>query len=470
MPDPDILTIAKGTVVAPAGCGKTHLIIDAIQRHEFDKPILVLTHTNAGVAALRHRLQELSVPKHKYRLTTIDGWAIRLASTFPMRSGYSAGAKPKSPNYLKIRQATWKLLKESHVAELIVASYSMILVDEYQDCSYNQHAIVYFAAKCLPTCLLGDPLQSIFGFGDDRLAHWDDEVCKHFPLSGELTTPWRWRNADNEELGNWLLSARQTLIDRRPIDISNSPESVRWTKLEGDKEDHKRLVTAARCKHKSKGETTLVIGDSRSAPSRYRIAKSVPGIVTVEPVELKDLTKFASTLELGDGHSLEETLEFAKSVLTNVDVKGTIQRVKSLTSGRATKPATEMELAAIDLHDTPTLPNVANLLSACSKQTECRNYRPAVSRSCLQAISMCTPSNDVGFEEAAILVREQNRAVGRQLPRNAIGSTLLLKGLEADHVVVLNADQLDAKNLYVAMTRGSKTVTLCSKTRALNPK
>lgn len=54
-----------------------------------------------------------------------------------------------------------------------------------------------------------------------------------------------------------------------------------------------------------------------------------------------------------------------------------------------------------------------------------------------------------------------------QLPKTAIGSTLLLKGLEADHVVVLNADKLDAKNLYVAMTRGAKTVTLCCKTQTI---
>lgn len=310
-------------------------------------------------------------------------------------------------------------------------------------------------------------MQAIFGFGDDRLAHWKDEVCKHFPIQGELTTPWRWRNENSEKLGDWLLSSRQSLAEGRPLDIANSPESVRWVKLEGDHDDYKRLVSAARCKHKTPDETSLVIGDSRSASSRYRIAKNVPGIVTVEPVDLKDLTLFASLLELGDGHSLEETLDFASGVLTNVDVKGTLARIKSIKLGRAKNPPTEMEMVAIELQDNPTLPNVAKLLSACSNQAECRNFRPAVLRSCLRAISMCSPSTEVSFEEAAIQVREQNRAVGRQLPKTAIGSTLLLKGLEADHVVVLNADKLDAKNLYVAMTRGAKTVTLCCKTQTI---
>ncbi|MAT66666.1 MAG: DNA helicase UvrD, partial [Gammaproteobacteria bacterium] len=71
--------------------------------------------------------------------------------------------------------------------------------------------------------------------------------------------------------------------------------------------------------------------------------------------------------------------------------------------------------------------------------------------------------------EAAIRVREQNRLVGRPLPRRAVGSTLLLKGLEAEVAVILNASALDARNLYVAMTRGSKNLTVCAPSPVLNP-
>jgi transposase InsO family protein len=69
------------------GCGKTHLIARALTRHSGPKPILVLTHTNAGVAALRGRLDRLQVPRASYRLATLDGWAMRLIATFPGRSG-----------------------------------------------------------------------------------------------------------------------------------------------------------------------------------------------------------------------------------------------------------------------------------------------------------------------------------------------------------------------------------------------
>ncbi len=469
MAEPDLLTIDRGLIVAPAGCGKTHLITEALRRHEHEKPILVLTHTNAGVAALRHRLIGLSVPKSAYRVATIDGWAMRLVSTFPERSNYDAGAYPKRPDYLKIRRAGWSLLKAGHVTDILKANYSRLLVDEYQDCSLNQHGVVYYAAAHFPTCVLGDPMQAIFGFGGDGLADWEEHVCKHFPLKGQLNTPWHWRNADNEILGEWLLKSRKLLQEGTPIDLSKAPEPVRWVQLFGDREEHQRLVDAARCKYKAKGETTLVIGDSRSAASRYQIAKNVPGIITVEPVDLKDLTTFALTLDLNDGHAVSHTLEFASSVTTNVGVKAAMARLETLSAGREKNPASDMEKAAINLEQDPTLANVAKLLSECSRQTECRTFRPAVLRACLRAISTSAASVDVSFEDAAIQVREENRAIGRQLPQNAIGSTLLLKGLEADHVIVLNAYELDAKNLYVAMTRGAKTVTLCSPKVVLQP-
>jgi superfamily II DNA or RNA helicase len=36
----DLLDIKRGTVTAPAGCGKTHLIAEAIAKGKADKPIL----------------------------------------------------------------------------------------------------------------------------------------------------------------------------------------------------------------------------------------------------------------------------------------------------------------------------------------------------------------------------------------------------------------------------------------------
>ena len=55
--------------------------------------------------------------------------------------------------------------------------------------------------------------------------------------------------------------------------------------------------------------------------------------------------------------------------------------------------------------------------------------------------------------EAAVQVREQSRLIGRPLAKRTVGSTLLLKGLEADVAVILNPGLMDSQHLYVAMTR-----------------
>lgn len=90
----DLFAIRRGSVTAPAGCGKTHLIATSLLRHEDKKPVLILTHTNAGVIALRTRLTHLGVPASAYRVLTMDGWAMRLTSTFPARSGLKSERPP----------------------------------------------------------------------------------------------------------------------------------------------------------------------------------------------------------------------------------------------------------------------------------------------------------------------------------------------------------------------------------------
>jgi DNA helicase-2/ATP-dependent DNA helicase PcrA len=90
-----------------------------------------------------------------------------------------------------------------------------------------------------------------------------------------------------------------------------------------------------------------------------------------------------------------------------------------------------------------------------------------VLRTCLKALQSCEGAGGNAFHEAALAAREQNRLVGRPLPRRAVGSTLLLKGLEADVSVVLDASLLNAKNLYVAMTRGAHRLVVCSSASTL---
>jgi DNA helicase-2/ATP-dependent DNA helicase PcrA len=466
----DLLATNRATVTAPAGCRKTHLIAKALTRHGEAKPILVLTHTNAGVVALRGRLDRERVPAKAYRLCTIDGWAMRLISTFPQRSGHSPTlldlANPTS-DYPSIRVAATKLLKAGHVNNILAASYARLIVDEYQDCSVRQHALVSWAAQVLPTCVLGDPMQAIFGFGSDALAKWE-EVCAYFPLAGELFTPWRWINAGAEPLGRWLLEIRGKLLRGEPIDLRKAPAEVTWVHLDGT-EDHQRSLVAARTRAPNDEGCVLIIGDSKNPEGQRQFASQTPGAVTVEAVDLKDLVIFARDFDLAAADALERLAKFGQSVMTNAGAAELIQRVQSLARGTARKPPTNVEAAALAFSQAPSYRVAVEVLVEMNKQAGVRTHRPPVLRGCIKALNLCDGPDGLSFHEAAIRMREQNRLIGRPLPRRAVGSTLLLKGLEAEVAVILNPGIMNARNLYVAMTRGSKSLVICSATPVLNP-
>lgn len=469
--DIDLLAINRGTVTAPAGCGKTHLIAEALTRHGSGKPILVLTHTNAGVVALRGRLDLAGVPAKTYRLSTIDGWAMRLISTFPKRSAHNADllqlANPRT-DYPKIRVAAAQLLQEGHINDILAASYARLIVDEYQDCSILQHAVVAYAAQTLLTCVLGDPMQAIFGFGGDDLAKWDEHVCSYFPLAGELATPWRWINAGADQLGRWLLDVRNKLLRGEPIDLRRAPDGVSWVELDGT-EDHQRRLRAARVRPPDGQGCVLIIGDSTNPDGQRQVASQTPGATTVEAVDLRDLVAFARTFDINAPDALERLANFAQSVMRNVGAADMVRRVQSLMCGTARNPPTDAEAVALSFARTPSHRAAVDVLVEIGKQAGVSAHRPAVLRACIKALQLCGGTDRLSFHDAAIRMREQNRLMGRPLPKRAVGSTLLLKGLEAEVAVILNAGALDARNLYVAMTRGSKALIVCAPSPVLNP-
>lgn len=466
----DLLTINRGTVTAPAGCGKTHLIADALKRHSDSKPILVLTHTNAGVAALRTRLDREGVASGSYRLETIDGWAIRLISRFPAKSGHDPrilDLADQRNDYPNIRKAAANLLASGHITDVLKASYSRLFVDEYQDCSQPQHVIAAWIAQTLPTAVLGDPLQAIFGFGSDGLADWNNDVLTYFPLAGELDTPWRWINAQSQPLGQWLLGVRAQLLQGQPVDLQQAPAGVDWVHLDGT-DDHNRCLQAARVNPPGNIGSVLVLGDSMSPQSQQRIANQTPGAVTVEAVHLNDLVSFARSFDPSSADALQSLLDFAKSVMRNSGATAMMQRVSSLQNGTAHNPATDAENAALAFLAAPSFGAAANVLVEINKQSGVSVHRPAVLRACLRALQACESAGG-NLLDAAVKMREQNRLLGRPLPKRAVGSTLLLKGLEAEVAVILNASQLNARHLYVAMTRGSKALVICAQSPVLTP-
>lgn len=465
----DLLSVKRGSVVAPAGCGKTQLIANALKNRDAKKPALVLTHTNSGVAALRARLEQLGVSPRSYRLSTIDGFAIRLISTFPERSGHDPNIIIRSqPVYREIRQHALTMLSARHVDDIVEASYDRLFVDEYQDCSGVQHAIVSHLACIVPTCVVGDPMQAIFTF-NDALPDWDGEVCATFPVVGELKEPWRWKNAGTEKFGRWLLEIREALLQRESVDLNGAPAEVEWIQLDGTQQDHVKKRAACRANPPGGQGSVLIVGNSRMPDQQQKFASETPGAVTVEAVDLRDLIGFSQRLDLEADNAISVIAQFAETMMTNVGAADLISRVNIILRGTARRQPSDVENSAIAFHHERTYRRALDLLIEINREAGVRIFRPALLRATRRALELSCGAERITFPEAAIRIREQNRILGRTLPKRAVGSTLLLKGLEAEVVVILDGDEMNARNLYVAMTRGSKKMLMCSRDRVLTP-
>jgi DNA helicase-2/ATP-dependent DNA helicase PcrA len=211
------------------------------------------------------------------------------------------------------------------------------------------------------------------------------------------------------------------------------------------------------------------LGDNYPATHR-RIASQTPGAITVEAVDLRDLVGFAQKLDFSKPDAaLQQVLEFAGELMNGVGAADVLQRVQVLLRGTARTEPSDIERAALAFREAANVKTAAELLSTISASPGVRAYRTGVLRAAFRALSQCDDTPGNSFAEAAIRVREQNRLVGRPLAKRSVGSTLLLKGLEAEVAVVLYADDMNARNLYVALTRGSKKLVVCSKSKTLTP-
>ena len=175
---------------------------------------------------------------------------------------------------------------------------------------------------------------------------------------------------------------------------------------------------------------------------------------------------FADNFSFSDPTAGDDIVEFAASTMTGIGPVQLKRRVASHLAETARTPVTALENAALLFYRSPDAKNAATFLSDASRLCSGKIYRPDVLRGCLRALSKCATNED--FKHNARLEREKTRVLGRSIRKRAVGSTLLVKGLEAEVAVIIDTHTLSPKNLYVAMTRGSKRLIVCSPSSSLN--
>jgi len=453
---------SKGYVIAPAGYGKTYLIASAVK--EASHRQLILTHTFAGVNSLKTKLNLLGVPSSRYQVDTIASWSLRLCLAYPKTSGWAI-ENPSSKQWNKLYESCRGLLAKEFIRHVVCCTYSGIYVDEYQDCTELQHSLVCALAELLPCRILGDPLQAIFGF-NDKPVDWDSSIYPHFQCLGKLQKPWRWHNAGAHELGDWLKEVRVVLLAGQKVDLTIAlPKGV--SKVSVDPQYLVAKQYSLLCDFLTDEGTVIALhaGDAQSKNKTHLLARTMAGkFSSIEEVEGKVLftflNNFQKTKAVSAGFLL--VLKFATKCFTGVNdilpartKKGEVAKLTTVTK------CPDILKAANCYLDDPTSKNLRDFFHLVRDNPETSTYRRDLLNRFLHVLKIHIDGEASTLLESAHVYQREFRYSGRPIRHTKlIGTTLLVKGLEYDHAIILDADSLGMKELYVAMTRGSKSLTI----------
>jgi DNA helicase-2/ATP-dependent DNA helicase PcrA len=465
MPDLErLLEARRGFTVAAAGCGKTQLLT-RLASDERSGRQLVLTHTHAGVAALKKRLDDARTPIAKFHLDTIAGWCLRYGAAFPSISGVTPETEAQ-PDWSQVYVGAEKVIRSQIGRRVIAESYSGALVDEYQDCTQAQHRVVMALADVLPCRGVGDPMQAIFGFRHDPSVGWSD-IRASFEPTPPLLHPWRWERAGcNVALGRWLVEAREQLETTGKLYVAEEAP-VNWVAHGADDE---RAATCRRVG--SPQESTVAI--LRRPPQCIELAKRLGGRwPVVERFDNGEVFACAREMAGADGRTAVAALfAFLRPRMTGISTD--LKRIAdAITDGRSTSLISKNREHLERLHRLAETPSPETALAALEGvlahdgwwlyRQECVHQLRAALREIRQGQLDALP-------DAVAAARTRARHRGRCTHRRTIGTPLLVKGLEFDHAVVLwEPERFGPKGLYVAITRGSKSLTIVSRSRTLVP-
>lgn len=474
-------------MIAPAGHGKTTAIADCLLQCSKETCHLILTHTHAGVAALRTKFKNRNVPMQKYQIETIMGFAQQLVLSF---IGSSQLPKENDNDFFsQIIYHCTSLLKSNAIQLILKKSYASIFVDEYQDCTINQHHMILQLGNALPLHLLGDPLQGIFSFERTPLVNFETDL-KDFSIFNTLNHPWRWEYT-NKKLGENILTLRESLEDNNPIDLTKIQCEgliIKQYKSLMNIHDNKFLCLLRTIIKENIDNSFLII-----YPSFHEKKKDGK---TILRGTLSDRIALKAAIDFGYGFNLIDAID-SKSFYTSASKID--EYIKKCQDGNRINRIQWLYDIMVDMHFSKTEMNIwinrdKNSLIKKKKdkvlignQIKCLiekyDNQPCLSslmffleymydltsKKCLykdiyyeiRNSAKTAICENIPLQKAVRQHKNQIRHIGRRIEGRCIGTTLLTKGLEFDTVLLFNADKFeDKKNFYVAISRARKKLII----------
>jgi DNA helicase-2/ATP-dependent DNA helicase PcrA len=250
--------------------------------------------------------------------------------------------------------------------------------------------------------------------------------------------------------------------------LKHLPAGCEWHQLSGDAaKDNQAIRTATSYWHRGDG-SVLVLADPTMPHRHADIARAGDGIQVVENLDLKPVIQAVARLDQATmPERLHVLLDLAHSVMTGIKVNDILRRCDILQRGRSRTPATPVEATALVFSLQPDWVHAEATLRHWSAQAGCKVFRREVLRMLLDCFNAAATGRQPSLTEAIASARERRRHQGRSTAARSIGSTLLLKGLEADYSVLLDLEGLDSPHIYVALTRSTRGMLVLSRSRWL---
>lgn len=466
------LSANKSMVIAPAGYGKTHTIADCISLYTGKKKILVLTHTHAGVAALRDKFVQKDLSSASYHLETICSFALNLTKVYHLNKD-EIPSDPNSLFHFAIEHGV-NILKAKPIKKCLSIKYDHLIVDEYQDCTINQHQMIMALADIMKTHILGDPLQGIFGFRGEPIVDFSDASFAPFRDNCQsLETPWRWNNAGEVSLGQDLSSIRSRLLSSTAINL-NDYHNIKV--IIAPENDYAKKGTAYKREiyNALRGNSVLLIHPiSEAIEARIKFIQQFPMLSMIESIDDKSFYSNCASFDSSSGYPLiADIVNLMRKIGTKSKIDIWFKESGQLKNKRSAKEQQirgHLETIINTLLSRKTYSNILLLIEAIEELPDVKIYRKEFLQDLCKSLK---ETERLGISATESIERNRNllRVKGRKIQGKGIGTTLLTKGLEFDTVVVLNAHRFtDKKHLYVALTRCCKQLIIISNNYILNP-
>lgn len=475
-------------IEAPAGCGKTHQGADYAHFLLEESPCrpLILTHTHAACSVFAERT---STSRSKVSIRTIDSLIAQVAAAYhrsldlpPDPSAWARKCGADGHAQLATRVAAL-LDRHPMIAGAIANRHPVVICDEHQDSSGDQHAVVMqLLAEGARIRIFADTMQRIFPekVSPDSYApiDWADLNAKAHATEA-LDFPHRWSKGCTQ-LGNWTLKARQSLRDGKQVDLTAGlPPNVKvvfsenlaarhqhyqWEKQARDlivrfQEAHASLMVLTRHNDTARSICALF---GRQLPiweghTRYGLEALVGRIGEAEG----DPSKLAAAIvafmsDVGKG--------FSPSQFGDRFEREASERCSGKASGKSKK----LQAMAQMLLDSPDHRGVARVLKQIDALSHADDQFHDIEIDCKREFWDGVRLGEFDTPDLALSELASRRSYARpKPPKRAITNIYKAKGLECDAVLLMPCDKNtfpdrhDARCLlYVALSRAMSHLML----------